>query len=94
MVSYIKKLDKEGGAIRRDVIINKFALITLSSIFFLFLLHKNFLSLFSFPLRSLFFTMARQTVSEAKLRKILELNDKLKEQLEIPRIPVSEASRS
>ncbi|KAI9243897.1 hypothetical protein BDA99DRAFT_448776 [Phascolomyces articulosus] len=33
-------------------------------------------------------------VSEAKLRKILELNDKLKEQLEIPRIPVSEASRS
>ncbi|KAF7720787.1 hypothetical protein EC973_006081 [Apophysomyces ossiformis] len=38
--------------------------------------------------------MARQTVSEAKLRKLMELNDKLKEQLEIPRIPVSEASRS
>ncbi|KAI9320965.1 G-protein gamma-like domain-containing protein [Dichotomocladium elegans] len=38
--------------------------------------------------------MTRQTVSEAKLKKILELNDKLKEQLEIPRIPVSEASRS
>ncbi|KAI8381238.1 G-protein gamma-like domain-containing protein [Radiomyces spectabilis] len=38
--------------------------------------------------------MVRQTVSETKLRKILELNDKLKEQLEIPRIPVSEASRS
>ncbi|KAL1929609.1 hypothetical protein VTP01DRAFT_1747 [Rhizomucor pusillus] len=38
--------------------------------------------------------MARPTVSEAKLRKILELNDKLKEQLEIQRIPVSEASRS
>lgn len=38
--------------------------------------------------------MVRQTVSEAKLRKILELNDKLKEQLEIQRIPVSEASRS
>ncbi|ORY94959.1 G-protein gamma-like domain-containing protein [Syncephalastrum racemosum] len=38
--------------------------------------------------------MVRQAVSEAKLRKILELNDKLKEQLEIQRIPISEASRS
>ncbi|KAG0163959.1 hypothetical protein DFQ28_010963 [Apophysomyces sp. BC1034] len=38
--------------------------------------------------------MTRQSVSEAKLRKLMELNDKLKEQLEIPRIPISEASRS
>lgn len=38
--------------------------------------------------------MARQTVSETKLLKILELNGKLKRQLDIPRIPVSEASRS
>ncbi|KAI8372161.1 Guanine nucleotide-binding protein subunit gamma [Choanephora cucurbitarum] len=40
--------------------------------------------------------MSRQqtTVSETKLRKILELNEKLKQQLDTPRIPVSEASRS
>ncbi|KAI8332646.1 G-protein gamma-like domain-containing protein [Chlamydoabsidia padenii] len=38
--------------------------------------------------------MVRQTVSEAKLRKLLDLNERLKEQLEIQRIPVSEASRS
>jgi guanine nucleotide-binding protein subunit gamma len=38
--------------------------------------------------------MPRQTIAEAKLRKLLELNDKLKEQLEISRIPISEASRS
>lgn len=39
--------------------------------------------------------MARQqSVSEAKLRKLLDSNDKLKQQLDIPRIPVSEASRS
>jgi guanine nucleotide-binding protein subunit gamma len=38
--------------------------------------------------------MARQTVSETKLAKILELNDKLKRQLDRPRIPVSKASRS
>lgn len=38
--------------------------------------------------------MTRQTISETKLRKLLELNDKLKEQLEISRIPISEASRS
>lgn len=36
----------------------------------------------------------QQTVSETKLKKILELNSKLKQQLDIPRIPVSEASRS
>jgi hypothetical protein len=51
----------------------------------------SFLQLFFFPL---LITMTRQTVSETKLRKILELNDKLKNQLDIPRIPVSEASRS
>ncbi|CAO3621847.1 unnamed protein product [Cunninghamella blakesleeana] len=38
--------------------------------------------------------MARQSVSEAKLRRLLDLNERLKEQLDIPRIPVSEASRS
>lgn len=38
--------------------------------------------------------MTRQALSETKLRKLLELNDKLKEQLEISRIPISEASRS
>ncbi|GAN07993.1 G-protein gamma subunit [Mucor ambiguus] len=38
--------------------------------------------------------MPRQAIAEAKLRKLLELNDKLKEQLEISRIPISEASRS
>ncbi|ORX60263.1 putative guanine nucleotide-binding protein gamma subunit [Hesseltinella vesiculosa] len=38
--------------------------------------------------------MVRQTVSEAKLKKLLDLNERLKEQLEIQRIPVSEASRS
>ncbi|GAA5808344.1 hypothetical protein MFLAVUS_001734 [Mucor flavus] len=35
-----------------------------------------------------------QTVSETKLKKILEANIKLKQQLDISRIPVSEASRS
>ncbi|KAG2213458.1 hypothetical protein INT47_009132 [Mucor saturninus] len=35
-----------------------------------------------------------EMVSETKLRKILELNSRLKQQLDIPRIPVSEASRS
>ncbi|KAI8331295.1 G-protein gamma-like domain-containing protein [Blakeslea trispora] len=38
--------------------------------------------------------MPKQAIAEAKLRKLLELNEKLKEQLEISRIPVSEASRS
>ncbi|KAI8990054.1 G-protein gamma subunit [Pilobolus umbonatus] len=38
--------------------------------------------------------MARQTVSETKLRKLVEMNNKLKEQLNLPRIPISEASRS
>lgn len=38
--------------------------------------------------------MTKHAISEAKLRKLLELNGKLKEQLEISRIPVSEASRS
>ncbi|CEP16748.1 hypothetical protein [Parasitella parasitica] len=38
--------------------------------------------------------MPRQTVSEAKLKRILESNKKLKRQLDIPRVPVSEASRS
>lgn len=38
--------------------------------------------------------MSRQAIAETKLRKLLELNDKLKEQLEISRIPISEASRS
>lgn len=31
-------------------------------------------------------------ISEAKLKRILEYNERLKEQLELPRIPVSEAS--
>lgn len=31
-------------------------------------------------------------ISETKLKRILEYNDRLKEQLELPRIPVSEAS--
>ncbi|RCH89818.1 hypothetical protein CU097_006314 [Rhizopus azygosporus] len=34
------------------------------------------------------------TISETKLRKLLELNQKLKEQLDISRVPISEASRS
>ncbi|KAI7869117.1 hypothetical protein BDF14DRAFT_1994716 [Spinellus fusiger] len=34
------------------------------------------------------------TSKEAKLEKWLELNEKLREQLEITRLPVSEASRS
>ncbi|KAF9352823.1 hypothetical protein BGX34_011946 [Mortierella sp. NVP85] len=34
------------------------------------------------------------SVSEAKLRRFLEHNQRLKEQLDMPRIPVSEASRS
>ncbi|KAI9280905.1 G-protein gamma subunit [Umbelopsis sp. AD052] len=38
--------------------------------------------------------MARQTLSETKLRKMTETNDKLKEQLEVQRIPVSDASKS
>ncbi|KAI9271997.1 G-protein gamma-like domain-containing protein [Sporodiniella umbellata] len=38
--------------------------------------------------------MTRQTISETKLRKLLELNIKLKEQLDISRVPISEASRS
>jgi guanine nucleotide-binding protein subunit gamma len=38
--------------------------------------------------------MTRNAVAEAKLRKLLELNDKLKEQLDISRIPISEATRS
>ncbi|KAI9473393.1 MAG: G-protein gamma-like domain-containing protein [Benjaminiella poitrasii] len=33
-------------------------------------------------------------ISEAKLKRILEYNERLKEQLELPRIPVSEASSS
>ncbi|RCH78996.1 hypothetical protein CU098_006644 [Rhizopus stolonifer] len=33
-------------------------------------------------------------ISEAKLKKILDYNDRLKEQLDLPRIPVSEASLS
>ncbi|KAJ2707780.1 hypothetical protein H4R19_004876 [Coemansia spiralis] len=33
-------------------------------------------------------------MSEHKLRKIAELNGRLKEQLELPRIPVSQASES
>ncbi|CAO3649851.1 unnamed protein product [Mucor fragilis] len=33
-------------------------------------------------------------ISEAKLKRILEYNERLKEQLELPRIPVSEASAS
>jgi guanine nucleotide-binding protein subunit gamma len=31
-------------------------------------------------------------ISEAKLKRILEYNERLREQLELPRIPVSEAS--
>lgn len=38
--------------------------------------------------------MVRQAMSETKLRKMTEYNDKLKEQLEIQRIPVSDASKS
>lgn len=38
--------------------------------------------------------MSKQTISETKLRKLLELNQKLKEQLDISRVPISEASRS
>jgi guanine nucleotide-binding protein subunit gamma len=38
--------------------------------------------------------MTRNAVAETKLRKLLELNDKLKEQLDISRIPISEATRS
>ncbi|CEP11466.1 hypothetical protein [Parasitella parasitica] len=33
-------------------------------------------------------------ISETKLKRILEYNERLKEQLELPRIPVSEASAS
>ncbi|OBZ87603.1 Guanine nucleotide-binding protein subunit gamma [Choanephora cucurbitarum] len=33
-------------------------------------------------------------ISEAKLKRILEYNERLREQLELPRIPVSEASQS
>ncbi|KAG2192371.1 G-protein gamma-like domain-containing protein [Mucor mucedo] len=33
-------------------------------------------------------------ISEAKLKRILEYNERLREQLELPRIPVSEASAS
>ncbi|KAI8085767.1 G-protein gamma-like domain-containing protein [Gilbertella persicaria] len=33
-------------------------------------------------------------ISEAKLKRILEYNERLQEQLELPRIPVSEASKS
>lgn len=32
-------------------------------------------------------------ISEAKLKRILEYNERLKEQLELSRIPVSEASK-
>ncbi|KAG0739702.1 hypothetical protein G6F57_010265 [Rhizopus arrhizus] len=38
--------------------------------------------------------MSKQAISETKLRKLLELNIKLKEQLEISRVPISEASKS
>ncbi|KAG0734185.1 hypothetical protein G6F57_012826 [Rhizopus arrhizus] len=38
--------------------------------------------------------MSKQSISETKLRKLLELNEKLKEQLELSRVPVSEASKS
>ncbi|KAI7897755.1 uncharacterized protein BX663DRAFT_294572 [Cokeromyces recurvatus] len=31
-------------------------------------------------------------ISEAKLKRILEYNERLKEQLDLPRIPVSEAA--
>jgi hypothetical protein len=38
--------------------------------------------------------MTSQSVSETKLKKLLEFNVQLKEQLDIPRVPVSEASKS
>ncbi|KAI9022237.1 hypothetical protein CLU79DRAFT_835370 [Phycomyces nitens] len=38
--------------------------------------------------------MSHPLTKEAKLEKLLDLNEKLREQLEIARVPVSEASRS
>lgn len=38
--------------------------------------------------------MTTHSVSEAKLKKLLELNVQLKQQLDLPRVPVSEASKS
>jgi guanine nucleotide-binding protein subunit gamma len=37
-------------------------------------------------------TKKAYSISEAKLKKILDHNDRLREQLDLPRIPVSEAS--
>ncbi|CAO3677616.1 unnamed protein product [Rhizopus microsporus] len=37
--------------------------------------------------------MTTHSVSEAKLKKLLELNVQLKQQLDLPRVPVSEASK-
>ncbi|EIE80956.1 hypothetical protein G6F46_002128 [Rhizopus delemar] len=39
-------------------------------------------------------TKKSYSISEAKLKKILDHNDRLREQLDLPRIPVSEASLS
>ncbi|RCH93914.1 hypothetical protein CU098_007090 [Rhizopus stolonifer] len=38
--------------------------------------------------------MTSPSVSETKLKRLLELNVQLKEQLDIPRVPVSEASKA
>ncbi|KAI8381143.1 G-protein gamma subunit [Radiomyces spectabilis] len=35
-----------------------------------------------------------QHISEAKLKRLLDYNQRLREQLDVPRIPVSEASAS
>lgn len=37
-------------------------------------------------------TKKSYNISEAKLKRILEYNERLREQLDLPRIPVSEAS--
>ncbi|CAO3680855.1 hypothetical protein G6F70_002446 [Rhizopus microsporus] len=39
-------------------------------------------------------TKKSYNISEAKLKRILEYNERLKEQLDLPRIPVSEAASS
>ncbi|KAI9361742.1 G-protein gamma-like domain-containing protein [Pilaira anomala] len=39
-------------------------------------------------------TKKSYNISEAKLKRILEYNERLREQLDLPRIPVSEASTS